>query len=77
MIREARIFGLPVESQRRYRLSINNFTASGGDGYPRLNNHPGYIDSGFNDAEVLRGYINRNSPLKVADYAPGDAVTRR
>ena len=77
VIREARIGGLPVESQRRYRLSINNFTASGGDGYPRLNNHPGYIDSGFNDAEVLRGYINRNSPLKVADYAPGDAVTRR
>ena len=77
VIREAGIGGIPLESQRRYRLAINNFTASGGDGYPRLNNHPGYVDSGFNDAEVLRAYISRRSPLKIADFAPGDAVTRR
>ena len=68
---------MPLEPQRRYRLSINNFTASGGDGYPRLNKHPGYLDTGFNDAEVLRAYISRRSPLKVADFALGDAVTRR
>ena len=77
VIKEARIGGLPLESQRRYRLSISNFTASGGDGYPKLNNHPGYVDSGFNDADVLRAFISRRSPLKAADFAPGDAVTRR
>jgi 5'-nucleotidase/UDP-sugar diphosphatase len=74
---EARVAGQPIDAQRRYRLSINNFTAIGGDGYPKLNTHPNYVDSGFNDAEVLRGYIARHSPLKVADYAPGDAVQRR
>lgn len=74
---EARVAGQPVEAQRRYRLSINNFTAIGGDGYPKLSSHPNYVDSGFNDAEVLRAYITRHSPLKVGDYAPGDAVQRR
>jgi 5'-nucleotidase / UDP-sugar diphosphatase len=76
-LKDARIGGQPIDPLKRYRLAINNFTASGGDGYPRLNNHPGYIDSGFNDAEVLRGYIAARSPLKIADFAPGDAVVRR
>jgi 5'-nucleotidase/UDP-sugar diphosphatase len=65
----ARIGGQPIDLQRRYRLSINNFTAIGGDGYPPLRRHPGYVDTGLNDAEVLRAYIAANSPLKVADYA--------
>ena len=29
------------------------------------------------DADVLRAYIARHSPLKVSDYAPGDAVVRK
>ena len=74
---EARIAGQPIEAARRYRLAITNFTATGGDGYPKLNGHPGYIDSGFNDADVLRAFIASRSPLKTADYEPGDAVTRR
>lgn len=74
---EARIAGRAIAARQRYRLAITNFTAAGGDGYPKLSDHPGYVDSGFNDAEVLRAYIARHSPLKVADYAPGDAVSRR
>jgi len=76
-ITEARIAGQPIDPVRRYKLSINNFTAIGGDGYPKLRAHPDYVDTGFNDAEVLRDYIARHSPLKTADYEPGDAVTRR
>ncbi len=74
---DAHVGGQPVESQRLYRLSVNNFTAIGGDGYPKLANHPGYINTGFNDADVLRAYITRHSPIKIADYAPGDAVVRK
>ena len=76
-LQEAHIGGAPIDLQRSYRLAITNFTATGGDGYPRINQHPGYLDSGFVDADVLRAYIARRSPLKVADYEPGDAVTRR
>ena len=74
---EAGIGGKPIAAAQRYRLAITNFTATGGDGYPKLNSHPGYLDSGFNDADVLRAYIASRSPLKAADYAPGDAVIRR
>jgi len=76
-LEEVRIAGAPLDPLRSYRMALTNFTATGGDGYPRLANHPGYVDSGFVDADVLRAYIARRSPLKVADYGPGDAVTRR
>jgi 5'-nucleotidase / UDP-sugar diphosphatase len=77
VLQEARVVGQPIDPLRRYRLAISNFTASGGDGYPKIDNHPGYVNTGFTDAEVLRGYIAARSPLKVADYEPGDAVTRQ
>ena len=73
----AQVGGQPINPGRSYRLAVNNFTAIGGDGYPKLNSHPGYVDFGFNDAEVLRAYIARHSPLKVGDYAPGDALLRQ
>ena len=50
---------------------------SGGDGYPKIDDHPGYVNTGFVDADVLRAFIARNSPLKPADFEPGDAVVRR
>lgn len=34
-------------------LAINNLTAIGGDGNPKMRTHPGYVDTGLNDAEVL------------------------
>jgi 5'-nucleotidase/UDP-sugar diphosphatase len=73
----ARVAGLAVDPGRRYQLALNNFVAAGGDGYPRLAGHSGYVDSGFNDAEVLRDYIARHSPLQAADYEPGASVQRR
>ena len=69
--------GKPVEPGARYRLAVNNFVASGGDGYPKITQHPSYVDTGFVDADVLRAYIAAHSPLKAADYAPGQQVVRR
>ena len=74
---DAQVGGKPIDRRRQYRMAVTNFTAIGGDGYPKLNNHPGYVNFGFNDAEVLRAYISRHSPLKVSDYAPGDALLRQ
>jgi 5'-nucleotidase / UDP-sugar diphosphatase len=76
-LKEAKVDGQPIDPRREYRLAINNFTATGGDGYPKLATHPGYINTGFVDAEVLRAYIAGRSPLKAADYSPGDEVQRR
>ena len=54
----AAIGGRPIEPQRDYRLAITNFTATGGDGYPKLIGHPGYIDSGVDEAgEIGRAHV--------------------
>ncbi len=74
---EARVQGRPIEPGREYKLAMNNFTASGGDGYPRLADHPGYVNTGFVDADVLREYIAARSPLKAADFAPLDDIQRK
>ncbi len=76
-LKSAAVQGRPIEAQREYRLAINHFTATGGDGYPRLIEHPGYIDTGFVDAEVLRDYIAARSPLRAADYAPNPNDVQR
>jgi 5'-nucleotidase/UDP-sugar diphosphatase len=71
------VAGQAVDPAKRYRLALNTFTAVGGDAYPPINTHPAYVDTGYNDADVLRAYISAHSPLKVADFDPGDDVTRR
>ncbi|MBU3737964.1 MAG: bifunctional UDP-sugar hydrolase/5'-nucleotidase [Rhodoferax sp.] len=74
---EVRINGAPLNPSAKYRMVINNFQAAGGDGYPKLTGHPSHVNTGFVDADVLRGFIAAHSPLKAADYQPGDAVVRR
>ncbi|MDH4451460.1 MAG: bifunctional UDP-sugar hydrolase/5'-nucleotidase UshA [Rhodoferax sp.] len=74
---QALVAGTPIDRARTYRMALNNFVASGGDGYPKVVGHPTYVDTGFVDADVLRGFIAAHSPLKAADYQPGDQVVRR
>ncbi len=71
------IKGAALDMSKSYRMVINNFVASGGDGYPKLTAHRTYVDTGYVDADVLRGYITAHSPLKSADFDPGNAVVRR
>ena len=73
----ARIGGKPLNLAATYRMAINNFMAAGGDGYPVVTAHPGYVNTGFVDAEVIRAYITAHSPLAVANYAPGATVARQ
>jgi 5'-nucleotidase / UDP-sugar diphosphatase len=78
VLREARVQGKPIEPQREYRLALNNFTAGGGDGYPKLSDHPGHVNTGLLDADVMRAFITAGSPLKAADFTPAaNDVVRR
>jgi 5'-nucleotidase / UDP-sugar diphosphatase len=76
-VSDVRIRGVALSPTASYRLAINNFVAAGGDGYPKLTAHPSYVDTGFVDADVLRNYITTRSPLRAADYAPGNSVLRK
>ena len=77
VLKEARVAGQPIDARREYKLALNNFTAAGGDGYPKLTEHPGYLDTGFVDADVMRAYIAASSPMKAADFTPPNDVVRR
>jgi 5'-nucleotidase/UDP-sugar diphosphatase len=72
-----RVDGTTLKANKTYKLVINNFQASGGDGYPKLASHPSFVNTGFVDADVLRTFIASNSPLKVAKFDPTGAVLRR
>ena len=76
VVKQARVNGTNVEPSRTYRMAINNFVAAGGDGYPKLTSHPSFVDTGFVDADVLRTFITSHSPLRVADFEPGNSVVR-
>ena len=76
-VSKVRLAGQALQANKTYRLTINNFQASGGDGYPKLSNHPSFVNTGFVDADVLRAFISKNSPLKAASFEPGQAVVRR
>ena len=77
MVKSASIQGAPVDPGKTYKMAINDFVASGGDGYPKLVFHKSFVNTGFVDADLLRVYIAARSPLKVADFAPGDAIIRK
>jgi len=76
-VESASIKGAPVDMGKTYRMVINNFIAAGGDGYPKLTGHRTYVDTGYVDADVLRAYVTAHSPLKAAEFDPGNAVMRR
>ncbi|EAA7311303.1 bifunctional UDP-sugar hydrolase/5'-nucleotidase [Salmonella enterica subsp. enterica serovar Albany] len=72
---DLKIKGEPVEPAKTYRMATLSFNATGGDGYPRIDNKPGYVNTGFIDAEVLKEFIQQNSPLDAAAFTPKGEVS--
>ena len=60
----------PIDLNRTYRFSLNSYNAAGGDGYPKLNKHPGYVPTNYIDAEVLKEFLIQNSPINANEYSP-------
>ena len=69
-VSEVKIKGEPLQSDKTYRMALLSFNATGGDGYPKVSDKPSYVNTGFVDAEVLKQYIEKNSPLDAEKYAP-------
>lgn len=69
-VSDVKIKGEPLQADKVYRLALLNFNATGGDDYPIVSELPSYVNTGFVDAEVLKQYIEKHSPLKVSDYEP-------
>ncbi|EJF5606677.1 bifunctional UDP-sugar hydrolase/5'-nucleotidase [Salmonella enterica] len=72
---DLKIKGEPVDPAKTYRMATLSFNATGGDSYPRIDNKPGYVNTGFIDAEVLKEFIQQNSPLDAAAFTPKGEVS--
>lgn len=72
---DLKIKGEPVDPAKTYRMATLSFNATGGDGYPRIDNKPGYVNTGFIDAEVLKEFIQQNSPLDAVAFTPKGEVS--
>ncbi|MEN4929744.1 bifunctional UDP-sugar hydrolase/5'-nucleotidase UshA [Erwinia billingiae] len=77
-VSEIKINGEPLQADKIYRMATLSFNATGGDGYPPVNQLPGYVNTGFVDAEVLKQYIQNHSPLNAEAFAPkGEIVYQK
>ncbi|MEL5237179.1 bifunctional UDP-sugar hydrolase/5'-nucleotidase UshA [Serratia bockelmannii] len=76
-VSEVKINGQPLQADKTYRMATLNFNALGGDGYPKLDGLPSYVNTGFIDAEVLKQFIEKHSPLDAAAYEPKGEIVYR
>jgi 2',3'-cyclic-nucleotide 2'-phosphodiesterase (5'-nucleotidase family)/predicted AlkP superfamily phosphohydrolase/phosphomutase len=53
----------------QYMIAINDFMASGGDGYPKVTAKPGYATQDIMD-QVLADHVTASSPLSPSVLAP-------
>ncbi|QIQ22351.1 bifunctional UDP-sugar hydrolase/5'-nucleotidase UshA [Zophobihabitans entericus] len=69
-ISDVKIKGEPLDLNKTYRLVTQNFIGLGGDGYPAINTLSTYVDTGFMEADVIKQYFEKHSPIKVSDFEP-------
>ncbi|ATC96942.1 bifunctional UDP-sugar hydrolase/5'-nucleotidase UshA [Pseudoalteromonas tunicata] len=70
-----KIQGKPIDKEKTYRFSINSYNAAGGDGYPTLKNHPGFVATDATDAEVLKEFFLKHNNINAADFNPNSEIT--
>lgn len=74
-ISNVKIGGKAIDLNKTYRFTIPSFNAAGGDGYPKVSDKAGYVNTGFVDAEVLKDFLEQNSPIDVNDFEPKGEIT--
>jgi 5'-nucleotidase/UDP-sugar diphosphatase len=72
----ATIGGAPIDDARSYTLVVNSFMAGGGDTYPNLQGHPGFVDTGDPVSSAFIAFFEGHQPVRAADWAPTDVVRR-
>lgn len=65
------IGGKAFDPTATYSFAIPSFSASGGDGYPKIDT----INAGLVDAAVLKEFIEIKKVINVADYQPSNEVS--
>lgn len=69
-VSNVKINGKRLDKSKTYRFSIPSYNAAGGDGYPKVTGHQGFVDTGFVDADVLKAYLQKQKNVDVKAYQP-------
>jgi 5'-nucleotidase/UDP-sugar diphosphatase len=69
-VSDVKIGGEPIQLEKTYRFTVPSYNAAGGDGYPKLTNHSGFVNTGFVDADILKEYLEAHSPVDTSLYQP-------
>ena len=73
-LQSVRLDGQPIDTSATYRLAVNSFLAAGGDKYPVLDQHPGYVNSRFVDADALVEFIRARGTLRAVEWSYSPVV---
>ncbi|HGO5854770.1 TPA: bifunctional UDP-sugar hydrolase/5'-nucleotidase UshA [Mannheimia haemolytica] len=73
-ISEVKIGGKPFDAEKIYKVSLPDYVAAGGDGYPLLKKHPSYVNTGFIDAEMLKKFFEENKVIEADKYDPKNDI---
>lgn len=73
-ISDVKIDGQAIEPTKTYRLVLTNYLAAGGDGYPKINNHATYVDTGNVDADVLKKFLEEKQNLDVNNFPANNQI---
>jgi 5'-nucleotidase len=69
---DMRLNGRPIDATREYRISVNNFLASGGDGYSLLAKGRDPLDAGL-DLDALEAWLATNPKVPDGKRVSGTA----
>ena len=53
-----------------YRMAISTTLAAGTNGYPKIIDHPNFVNLHRTNADALWSFIENNSPIKAIDFSP-------
>ncbi|MEZ5163436.1 MAG: 5'-nucleotidase C-terminal domain-containing protein, partial [Fimbriimonadaceae bacterium] len=71
----AKLNGVEIKDDQKYRVTVNNFTASGGDGHVILRDDKGTrIETGLLDLDALIDYFKANAPVKMTNEGRVKAI---
>ena len=70
------INGHPVEDETLYKLALNNFIATGGDGYPDLSGHVSYVDTGYTMDQAIIALFKQRKTVTTREFQPQNCIQR-
>ncbi|GAB6145028.1 5'-nucleotidase C-terminal domain-containing protein [Desulfocicer niacini] len=68
--------GKPVVDTDFYKLALNNFIATGGDGYPDLSGHISYVDTGFTMDQAIINLFEQRKLVTTQEFQTQNCIKR-